>query len=410
MNEGRLAYLTSQYPAASHTFIRREVEALRELGIDVETFSVRAPTSGEAANGMDRPEADRTFYLLRQSAISFFGAHVTTLFTRPGAYLKTFALALSHRAPGARGLFLGLAHFAESVLLARELKRRGTTHLHNHFANSAATVGLLATRLLGIGWSFTMHGISETDYPAGLMLGRKVEAADMVACVSWFGRAQGMRLVSPNHWEKMHVVRCGLPFDRLPLRGSASAEPQTIICVGRLSPEKGQSGLLKVFASLLKKHPELRLRLVGDGPDQAMLENLGQDLGVGSSVSFLGRLSEEHTLAEIAQSDLLVLPSFMEGLPIVLMEAMALGVPVVASRVAGIPELVEDGTTGLLFAPSDWDGFEDQVERLLSDKVLYAAVAEQGKKKVSGEFDVHQSARQLAGLFEQVQRARLRAG
>src|SRR4029079_3715465 len=117
-----------------------------------------------------------------------------------------------------------------------------------------------ATRLLGIGWSFTMHGISETDYPAGLMLGRKIEAAEFVACVSFFGRAQGMRLVAPEHWEKMHVVRCGLPFDRLPRSGRRDSEAKTIICVGRLSPEKGQAGLLRAFSGLHKAGSDIRLR------------------------------------------------------------------------------------------------------------------------------------------------------
>jgi glycosyltransferase involved in cell wall biosynthesis len=293
---------------------------------------------------------------------------------------------------------LGIAHFAESVLLARELRKRGTTHLHNHFANSAATVGLLASRLLGLRWSFTMHGISETDYPAGLMLGRKIEAADLVVCVSWFGRAQGMRLVDQREWEKMHVVRCGLPFDRIPLKSPAAVK-KTIICVGRLSPEKGQAGLLRAFAKVRSSHPELELRLVGDGPERGALEALAEELGVSSAVTFAGRLPEEETLTEIARSDLLVLPSFMEGLPIVLMEAMAVGVPVIASRVAGIPELVEDGATGLLFTPSNWDELASGIDRLLGDGTLQANLAERAKAKVATEFDTRKSATQLARLF-----------
>jgi colanic acid/amylovoran biosynthesis glycosyltransferase len=397
----RLAYLTSQYPAASHTFIRREIEALRQQGWSIDTFSIRPPGSDETASDTDRSEAGQTFYILRQSLLAFAGAHIAALFTQPLAYFRTFGLALTHRAPGARGLFLGFAHFAESVLLARELRRRGITHLHNHFANSAATVGLLATRLLGIRWSFTMHGISETDYPAGLMLGRKIEAADLVACVSYFGRAQGMRLVDPAHWEKMHVIRCGVPLDRLPPKESGSGRP-TIICVGRLSPEKGQAGLLRAFARLRANYPDPTLRLVGDGPDRQALERLSEELGVNDAVTFAGRLPEPETLVEIARADLLVLPSFMEGLPIVLMEAMALGVPVIASRVAGIPELVSDGKTGLLFAPSDWDELAQCIARLLSDKDLGATLAQNGKFKITSEFDTRKSASELGGLFKAV--------
>ena len=225
----------------------------------------------------------------------------------------------------------------------------------------------------------------------------------MVACVSWFGRAQGMRLVEPVHWDKMHVVRCGLPFDRVPMRGPRDSNDQSIICVGRWSPEKGQAGLLRVIAELRTRYPNLRLRLVGYGPEKAAMEALASDLGVANSVDFVGRLSEEATLAEIARSDILALPSFMEGLPIVLMEAMAIGVPVVASRVAGTPELVEDGASGLLFTPSNWDELGDRIERLLTDRDLYERVAELGKTKVAAEFDARKSAAEMLRLFETVQ-------
>ena len=394
----RLAYLTSQYPAASHTFIRREIEALREQGWSIDTFSVRPPGPDETAGDADRREAEHTFYILKQSLVAFAGAHFATLFTKPLSYIRTFGMALSHRAPGARGLFLGVAHFAESVLLARELRKRGIAHLHNHFANSAATVGLLASKLVGIGWSFTMHGISETDHPAGLMLGRKIEAANLVACVSYFGRAQGMRLVAPSNWDKMHVVRCGVPFDRLPPKVANGGAP-TIVCVGRLSPEKGQTGLLRAFVRVCAKHPDAVLRMVGDGPDRDALQQLASELGIDGAVTFVGRLPEQETLAEIARADMLVLPSFMEGLPIVLMEAMALGVPVISSRVAGIPELVSEGKTGLLFAPSDWDELAQCIERLLSDEALGETLARNGKWKITSEFDTRKSATTLGGLF-----------
>ena len=395
----RLAYLTSQYPAASHTFIRREIEALRELGWSIDTFSVRRPGTDETASPPDKAEAEGTCYLLKQSPGAFLAAHLATALGQPGRYLSTLRLALGHRAPGARGLFLGLAHFAESVLLARELKKRRTTHLHNHFANSAATVGLLTTRLLGIRWSFTMHGISETDYPAGLMLGRKIEAAGFVACVSWFGRAQGMRLVRADQWPKMHVIRCGLPLDRIPPKEPAEANTQTMICVGRLSPEKGQAGLLLAFAQLREKHAGLKLRLVGEGPDRESLETLAEELRISDAVTFAGRLPEGETLAEIARADILVLPSFLEGLPIVLMEAMAVGVPVIASRVAGIPELVEDGETGLLFTPSNWNELASSIDHLLGEDGLRTRLVEKAKAKIVSEFDTRSSAEQLAKLF-----------
>jgi glycosyltransferase involved in cell wall biosynthesis len=398
--ELRLAYLTSQYPATSHTFISREVAALRRLDVKLDTFSIRPPSDDELMDGAVREESAATFTVLMQPATAFVAAHFGTLASRPGAYLRTLGQALRHRPPGLRGFALSLAHFAEAVLLARELSRRGITRLHNHFANSGATVGYLAARLAGMPWSFTMHGISETDYPTGLLLGRKIEAADFVACVSYFGRAQAMRLVATEHWDKIHVVRCGLQLGWLPQHASQGPAKE-IISVGRLSPEKGQAGLIQAFASVVRESPELQLKIVGDGPDRDQLRDLSEYLGLQRNVTFAGRCGEEETLERIAKADILILASFMEGLPIVLMEAMAMGTAVIASRVAGIPELVKDRENGLLFTPSDWDDLALCMRKIISDDQFRERLATNARAAVAAEFDVDRSAAQLRQLFEQ---------
>jgi glycosyltransferase involved in cell wall biosynthesis len=394
----KLAYLTSQYPATSHTFISREVAAVRALGIELDTFSIRPASEAELRDPALAAESKTTFTVLKQPLTRFASAHLKALVTRPGRYLSTLVLATRHRAPGLKGFAVSFAHFAESIVLADELKRRGVTRLHNHFANSGATVGLLATSFLGMPWSFTMHGISETDYPAGLMLGRKIEAAEFVACVSWFGRAQAMRLVEPDHWEKLHVVRCGLPMRELP-SATASGRMTRFVCVGRLSPEKGQAGLLEAFARVASDHPDVELILVGDGPDLDLLERRANTLGIAGQVTFAGRLGEKDALDQIAHSDVLVLPSFMEGLPIVLMEAMAIGTSVIATRVAGIPELVEDGKNGLLFTPSDWSALADCMRRLGKDPEMRTKLAREGRKAIEREFDIDRSAAAMRDLF-----------
>lgn len=393
----RLAYLTSQYPATSHTFISREVAALRDLGVAVDTFSIRPPTQTELNDDALKKEAEQTFTVLRQPLTTIFAAQGIALFTSPAGYFRTMGRALAHRPPGLRGWAMAFVYFAEALVLARELKRRGITRLHNHFANAGAIVGFLAAGLLHVPWSFTMHGISETDYPAGLLLGKKIEAADFVACVSYFGRAQAMRLVSPDHWDKLHVVRCGLPLKGLPMP-STSRGGKRLICVGRLSPEKGQAGLLEAFANI-SGGADAQLVFVGDGPQSGDLSSRSQTLGIADKVSFAGRLGEQETLEQIAGSDILVLPSLMEGLPIVLMEAMALGTAVVASRVAGIPELVEDGKSGLLFTPSNWDELAESMSRLLENDGLRRTLAENAKAAVTTEFDIKKSANQLRSLF-----------
>lgn len=400
----RLAYLTSQYPATSHTFIRREVSALRALGVDLQTFSVRAPAPAELKSPSDQREAADTYTLLRQSPAAFAAAHLGELARRPGRYLSTLFLALRHRAPGLKPALLSLAHFAEAILLAAELRRRGIDHLHNHFANSGATVGLLASRQAGIRWSFTIHGISEFDYPAGLQLGDKIAAASFVACVSYFGRAQAYRLVDASEWGKLTVVRCGLELDQLPAPEASKGQRMQLILVGRLSAEKGIAGLLEALAMLAPaERPELSI--VGDGPLRGELDAMVDRLGLGADVTFLGRLPEAETLAAIASREALVLPSFMEGLPIVLMEAMALGKPVIATRVAGIPELVSDGENGLLFTPSNWAELADRIAELANDRDQGRRMGEAGTARIAAEFDIRKSAAILRDLFHQAARS-----
>ena len=396
-----LAYLTSQYPAISHTFIRREVAALRRLGVDVATFSVR-PASSADLSGANGEEAANTFTILSQPAAAFLTSLLAALFINPAGFVRTARLALGHRPPGVRGLVLAGAHFAEAMVLARELRRRGISHLHTHFANSGATVSLLAARYLGIRWSFVMHGPSETDYPAGYLLPEKVQAADMVVCVSWFGHSQAMRLVTPDHWAKFRLVHCGLALEDLTALPTDQRDADTIICVGRLCSDKAQAGLLKAFALVSPKFPTIRLRLVGDGPDRAILEQLTRDLGIASTVTFLGRLPEVETLREISRSGLMVLPSFWEGLPVVLMEAMALGVPVISSRVAGIPELIDHDRNGLLFTPAKWSDLANAIARLLEDRALGQRLSVAGRETIVEKFRVDQSAMLLKDYFSKL--------
>ena len=376
----RVGYLVSQYPATSHTFIRREVAALRAEGIPIRTYSVR---SGDVAD-----DADETFVILRQSALAFGAAHLASMFGHPVRYLSTLTLALRHRVPGIRALIWALLHFAEAIVLARQLRRDSIARLHNHFANSAATVGLLAAHFERIPWSVTLHGVSEFDYPAGVLLAAKLERAQFAACASYFVMAQAMRLTRPAIWPRLSLVRCAINPAELPTVGAParSEGPFNLLCVGRLSPEKGHAGLITVVAELRDQGRPVHLTLVGDGPEQASLGALVRSLAIEPHVTFLGRLGEQATLSCVARADALVLASFMEGLPVVLIEAMALGVPVIASRVAGIPELVEDRATGLLFTPGHWDDLRRVAEQLIDDASLRGRMAASGRNRVFGEF------------------------
>jgi colanic acid/amylovoran biosynthesis glycosyltransferase len=394
-----VAYVVSQYPAASHTFIRREIEALRSGGIDIQTFSVRHPVIGELHSPRDRAEFEKTYYLLPTKLKDLLAAHVVAFASRPTSYLRVLLLALRHRVPGPRALIWAVFHFAEAIQLSRELERRKVRRIHNHFANSGATVGMLAAQFLQLPWSLTLHGISETDYPAGLLLSAKIEAASFVACVSEFGRAQAMRVSSPEHWNKMIIVRCGLNLADLPKKPIDVNKRTRLICVGRLSAEKGHLGLLNAFASVRARNLDAELVLVGDGPERMRIEHAIQALNLQDVVHLTGVLSEQETLEQIAHADVLVLASFMEGLPVVLMEALALGVPVVATRVAGIPELVVHETNGLLFSPANWDELAEYLSRLLSDSALRNRLAGAGPSKVFSNHNIQTAFKPLFSKF-----------
>lgn len=397
----KVAYLISQYPAASHTFIRREVKAMRAAGVDVRTYSIRRPDANERAAPDAVSAYEETFYILPARPLDVLRCHLQAILRDPVAYGRGLVSSLRHRVPGCRGALNALFYFAEAVVLANRLRQDGVNHLHNHFANAAANVGRLAARELGIPWSLTLHGISETDYPAGLMLAEKIQDARFVACVSYFGMAQAMRISSHRHWAKMAVVRCGLQLDALPHRPARTADAGLvrIICVGRLSAEKGHLGLVEVFARLRLEGLPVELVLIGDGPASETIRQRVAEQGLTQQVRFLGRCAEEATLEAIADADILVLPSFMEGLPVVLMEAMAIGVPVVGPRVAGVPELITDGVEGLLFTPGHWNDLHRQLHRLLVDPALRRQLATQGRQKVETEFQIQQSAGRMVQLL-----------
>jgi len=382
----KVAYLVSQYPAPSHTFIRREVAALRKRGLALEMFSVRRPPPGDLMSEVDRADHDETTYLLPAGPLAVLGNNLRMFLRAPGAYLGALAFSLRHRNAGARELLYAVFYFLEGMLLAEQLRRREVGHLHNHFANAASHVALVATRYLRIPLSLTLHGECDFDSRAGPLLGAKIRESSFVACATQYGMAQAMRLSEPAHWRKLCVVRCGVQLDRLPRPQPRDAArrggPVRIICVGRLSPEKGQLGLVDAFALARRRGLDAELVLVGDGPDRAAVEARIAAAGLERHVKLLGRQPEARTLEETGRSDILVLASFMEGLPVVLMEAMALGVPVIAPVVAGIPELVEHGETGLLFTAGDWDQLAERMRTLGADAALRARLAAAARRRV----------------------------
>ena len=387
----RIAYLTGEYPRATDTFIQREVAALRQLGVEVHTFSVRRTDDVHIVGPEQQTERAQTFYLIPPNPLRMLSAHFWMLLRAPKQYLSALVLAWSTRQSGVAGHLYQLFYFAEAGILAAELKRRRVRHLHNHFANSSCTVAMLAAELSGISFSFTMHGPAIFFEPRRWRIDEKIRRALFVACISRYARSQGMIFAPVERWERMHIVHCGVdPALYSPLEHRAGN--RRLLYVGRLATTKGLPILFEALVNLRSSQEGLSLTIVGDGPDRRALEEMAIRLGVEKMIRFVGYQSQEEVRERLRQTDVFVLPSFAEGVPVVLMEAMAAGVPVVGTRVAGTNELVEEGVSGFLVPPGDAVSLTARIAQLLDDVELRSRLGAAARTKVEKEFDVHREA------------------
>lgn len=396
----RIAYLTSEYPTVSHTFILREIEALRALGHEIETCSVRETPASQQRGPAEKAAAASTFYILRaaRNPRALLKAILAAV-AHPQLCFRTFAHALKLRSPGAHAFMRQMIYFVEATILAQHFKQRGVTHVHNHFANPSATVAMLAAQLAEIPFSFTLHGPSDLLEPVQSRLDAKIERASFVACISNFARSQAMLHSDPAHWDKLQIVHCGVEPRLYAAAGDVRDTPPAFIFVGRLAPVKGLRLLIEAFGRVLAEEPNAKLTVVGDGPDRTWLKDAVKPYG--ASVQVAGALSQAEVAEELKKARALVLPSFAEGVPVVLMEAMASGRPVIASQVAGVGELVETGISGYLTAPGDVEALTDRMLTLARDIELAAQMGAAGRDKVKSDFDISAEAEKIGALFTQ---------
>ena len=402
-----IAYFCSAYPAVSHTFILREVEALRRLGMTITTFTIRPAPPDQVLSTKDREAAATTVSILPFRARQL-GAHLRLALRAPGTYLGTLRRALELSPPGLRGRLWQLFYLLEAVVLWNECRRRGIRHIHVHLANAAADVAMLAAEIgtrvepeRRWSWSFTMHGPTEFYDLRHFRLAEKTRSARFVICISDFARSQLMGLTDPDVWDHLHVVHVGIPVAQFTRRAQLNGVGRTpsILYVGRLVPEKGQAVLLEAVAALADRGEKVELVLAGEGPLRPELERAAARLGVAERVSFLGAVGQEEIHDLYERAAVFCLPSFAEGVPVVLMEAMSMGGPVVTTRIAGIPELIENGRSGLLVAPGRPDELADSISRLIGDDDLRHELGCQGREAVLRGFDAEASASQLQELF-----------
>ncbi|KPA21249.1 GDP-mannose-dependent alpha-(1-6)-phosphatidylinositol monomannoside mannosyltransferase [Shimia sp. SK013] len=395
-----IAYLTGEYPRATDTFIQREVAALRDQGIDVQTCSIRRTGTEHLVGEEQRSEAANTFYVLAaaKSPITLLSAQFAALTRRPGGYFRALFLALKTAPPGLRGLLFQLFYFAEAAVLAQHLRKKDVRHLHNHIAKSSCTVAMLMSEMSGIPYSFTLHGPDIFFAPDHWRLDEKIARSKFVACISHFCRSQAMALSDPKHWHKLHIIHCGV--DPSLYADTPPPSGHRLLFVGRLAPVKGLPVLLRALAPLINDFADLKLTVIGDGPGRKALEHQAQTTGIADHVDFVGYKNQTEVAEALAQTDLFVLPSFAEGVPVVLMEAMAAARPVVTTQIAGVPELVDHGASGLLVPPGDTHALSRAIASILADPKRAAEMGAHGRERVEVAFTAATEAARLAQLFE----------
>lgn len=400
-SQGPIAYLTGEYPRATDTFIQREIMALRAQGLEVETCSIRKTGAEHHVGPEQQAEYQNTFYVLAaaKSPVHFLRCHIKALFQAPVRYFAGLKLAFSTRPAGLKGLLYQLFYFAEAAVLADHLKQRNVRHLHNHIATATCTVAMLTSKISGIPFSFTIHGPDIFFEPKHWRIDSKIAEARFVACISDFCRSQCMIFSKQKHWDKLNIIHCGVDPQKYLAESTRDGSAPHLVFVGRLAGVKGVPILLSALSQLLHEIPGLRVTLIGDGPERPDLEACAKEAGLGNVVDFAGYKSQAEVAETLSHADALVLPSFAEGVPVTLMEAMASGLPVLATRVGGISELVEDGVSGFLVPPGNADALALRLRELLTNPDLRARMGKAGRAKVSVEFNQQIEAARLARLI-----------
>lgn len=399
----RVAYLVNQYPKVSHTFIRREILALERQGVTVLRFSIRG-WDAEVVDPLDHAEKAQTRYVLKDGLGPLAAAVVTNVLRRPGAVWTALKAALAMSRRSVRSWPYHLIWLAHACRLRLWLEGEYVSHLHAHFGTNSADVAHLLCLLGGPSYSFTVHGADESDNARVLSFPRKTAAARFVVTVSSYTRAQLMRVLPAVDWPKLKVVHCGLDegfFAETP--AELPAEP-VLLCIGRLCAEKGHLTLLEAFAKL--DRPGVKLVFAGDGEFRALIEARIRDLRLEGRVQITGWIGSDEVRRLITQATIVVQPSLMEGLPVVLMEAMAQGRAVISTYIAGIPELVEAGRTGWLVPAGEIDSLAAAMDSALS--MPHARLDEMGRAgmaRARARHHIDTEAAKLAALFAEGQKA-----
>jgi colanic acid/amylovoran biosynthesis glycosyltransferase len=396
----KLGYLVSQYPALSHTFILREVLALRRRGVDVRVVSVReCDRPMKTLSADEAEEAKRTFSVKGAGLGHALLTNIGVLFRHPFGYLRGlhYAWTLSRGTP--RLLVMYSLYFLEAVVAGDYFERQEVTDIHTHFSS---TVLAILARIFRVRYSLTAHGSGEFIDVVGFHLAEKVAGAVFVATVGQYGMSQVMNASDPAHWHKIVVLPLGVDVDAFRPRRALQRdlkEPFRLLSVGRLSAPKGYPILVEAVVLLSGRGRNVKLTLVGEGSERATLEKLIALRHLGDCVRLAGACNHDRLADYYESSDAFVLSSFLEGVPVVLMEAMAMELPCIATWITGIPEIIEKDVEGLLVPPASARAIADAVERLIEDPEGARRLATAARRKVLAKYDLERNVERLAEEF-----------
>lgn len=394
-----LAYLLNSYPMTSTTFIRREIAAIERAGIPVQRFAVRH-WSERLVDPQDMSERGRTEYLLTGKSGRLMGGLARHALSRPRSFGEALdAIGEMQRAAGG-GLVRHTAYLAQAIRLRKRCAALGIDHVHAHFSTNAATVAMLCRLLGGPRYSFTVHGPDELEELAANSVTDKVRHAAHVVAISQYCRDRLCAHLPEHLWDRIRVVPCGVDLSDYPETPSPPPMSARLLSVGRLCPQKGQTEIPAAVAAVVPQHPGLSVVLIGDGESRAAIEREITGTATGGRVKLLGWRTNAEVRRRIGETRALLLPSHAEGLPIVIMEAFAMGRPVIATRIAGVPELVDE-KCGWLVEPGDAEGLAAAIgAAMAADKTTLAKMGREGRKRVAARHDVDRIAPQLIALFD----------
>lgn len=398
MSQLRIAYLINQYPTISHSFIRREIHALERQGFAVLRISLHG-WNVKLMNEEDRQERTLTRYVLQGGVFPLLLAMLRTLLTHPLRFFSALKLAVRVSRGAERSLPYHLAYLAEACRILPWIKAFGACHLHAHFGTNSSEIAMLAKVLGGPSYSFTVHGQNELLFGG---IAEKVRRAAFTVAISSYGRSQLYRKISHALWKKVKLVHCGLEASYLETTHTQPAAGPHLVCVGRLCEAKGQLLLIEAVQLLAQKNIRVELVLAGDGEMREELESLIAQYGLNGQIKITGWLSAAEVRQQMLKARGMILPSFTEGLPVVVMEAMALRRPVLSTYVAGIPELVVPGITGWLFPAGSVTDLSAAIEDFLSrsDEEL-RKMGDAACQRVLERHAIDTEAAKLAQLFNE---------